>query len=38
MIKLGLNIDEDPIIADEEVDMPTLEDDVDEGSWMEEVD
>ncbi len=38
MIKLGLNIDEDPIVADEEVDMPTLEDDVDEGSCMEEVD
>jgi hypothetical protein len=38
MIKLGLNIDEDPIIVDEEVDMPTLEDDVDEGNRMEEVD
>ncbi len=38
MIKLGLNIDEDPIVADEEVDMPTSEDDVYEGSRMEEVD
>jgi molecular chaperone HtpG len=38
MIKLGLNIDEDPIDVDEEADMPTLEDDVDEGSHMEKVD
>jgi molecular chaperone HtpG len=38
MIKLGLSIDEDPTAADEEADMPTLEDDVDEGSRMEEVD
>jgi hypothetical protein len=38
MIKLGLNIDEDPIVADKEVDMPTLKDDVDEGSRMEKVD
>ncbi|CAM6034369.1 unnamed protein product [Sphagnum compactum] len=38
MIKLGLSIDEDPTAADEEADMPTLEDEVDEGSRMEEVD
>ncbi|CAK9227454.1 unnamed protein product [Sphagnum troendelagicum] len=39
MIKLGLSIDEDSsAVADEETDMPTLEDDVDEGSRMEEVD
>jgi molecular chaperone HtpG len=39
MIKLGLSIDEDSsAVADEEADMPTLEDDVDEGSRMEEVD
>jgi molecular chaperone HtpG len=39
MIKLGLSIDEDSsAIAEEEADMPTLEDDVDEGSRMEEVD
>ncbi|CAK9877245.1 unnamed protein product [Sphagnum jensenii] len=39
MIKLGLSIDEDSsAVADEEADMPTLEEDVDEGSRMEEVD
>jgi molecular chaperone HtpG len=39
MIKLGLSIDEDSsAVAEEEADMPTLEDDVDEGSRMEEVD
>jgi len=38
MIKLGLNIDEAPIVADEEVDMPTLEDNLDQDSCMEEVD
>jgi molecular chaperone HtpG len=39
MIKLGLSIDEDSsAVADEEADMPTLQDDVDEGSRMEEVD
>jgi hypothetical protein len=39
MIKLGLSIDEDPsAVADDEGDMPTLEEDVDEGSRMEEVD
>jgi hypothetical protein len=36
--KLGLNIDEDPITIDIKDDMPTLEDDVDEGSHMEKVD
>ncbi len=38
MIKLGLNIDEDPIIVDEKANMPTLEDDLHEGSRMEKVD
>jgi len=39
MIKLGLSIDEDPsAVADDEGDIPTLEEDVDEGSRMEEVD
>jgi molecular chaperone HtpG len=39
MIKLGLSIDEDPsAVADDEGEMPTLEEDVDEGSRMEEVD
>ncbi|CAM6006999.1 unnamed protein product [Sphagnum balticum] len=39
MIKLGLSIDEDPsAVVDDEGDMPTLEEDVDEGSRMEEVD
>jgi hypothetical protein len=33
-----LNIDEDLIIIDKEDDMPTLEYDVDEGSYMEKVD
>jgi hypothetical protein len=36
--KLGLNIDEDPIAVDIKADMPTLEDDVDEGRRMEKVD
>jgi molecular chaperone HtpG len=39
MIKLGLSIDEDPTAAaDEDADLPNLEEDVDEGSRMEEVD
>jgi molecular chaperone HtpG len=39
MIKLGLSIDEDPAApADEDADLPKLEEDVDEGSRMEEVD
>jgi hypothetical protein len=38
IIKLGLNIDEGPIVDDKEVDMPTLGNNVDEGSHMEEVD
>jgi molecular chaperone HtpG len=39
MIKLGLSIDEDPsAVADDEGEMPALEEDVDEGSRMEEVD
>jgi len=38
MIKLGLSIDEDEEAADEEDDMPPLEEGGDEGSKMEEVD
>jgi molecular chaperone HtpG len=41
MIKLGLSIDEDDSTAaalDNESEIPPLEDDVDEGSRMEEVD
>merc|ERR1712138_77027 len=38
MIKLGLSIDEDADDDDAEDDMPALEEDVDEGSRMEEVD
>jgi len=39
MIKLGLSIDEDGTVGDEdEADMPALEEDADEGSRMEEVD
>merc|ERR1712054_9147 len=38
MIKLGLSIDEDLDVADDDGDMPPLEEDVDEGSRMEEVD
>jgi len=39
MIKLGLSIDEDADLEDEDdADMPALEEDVDEGSRMEEVD
>ncbi len=41
MIKLGLSIDEDDSTAaalDDESEIPPLEDDVDEGSRMEEVD
>lgn len=39
MIKLGLNIDEDANLdAEAEQDLPPLEEDVDEGSRMEEVD
>merc|ERR1712023_143071 len=38
MIELGLSIDEDLDEEDEEDDMPALEEDVDEGSRMEEVD
>merc|ERR1711959_464041 len=37
MIKLGLSIDEDDL-EEEEDDMPALEEDVDEGCRMEEVD
>jgi hypothetical protein len=32
-----LSIDEDPIVVNKEIDMPTLKDDVDEGSHMEKV-
>jgi len=38
MVKLGLSIDEDADEADEDADLPPLEEDVDEGSRMEEVD
>jgi len=40
MIKLGLSIDEDADLDDDDAedDMPALEEDVDEGSRMEEVD
>merc|ERR1711920_522477 len=40
MIKLGLSIDEDVSLddADDDADLPPLEEDVDEGSRMEEVD
>ena len=38
MIKLGLSIDEDIGLEDEDADLPPLEEDVDEGSRMEEVD
>merc|ERR1711870_77005 len=40
MIKLGLSIDEDVALddADDDADLPPLEEDVDEGSRMEEVD
>merc|ERR1712054_709733 len=38
LIKLGLSIDEDLDVADDDGDMPPLEEDVDEGSRMEEVD
>merc|ERR1711939_865740 len=38
MIKLGLSIDEDADLDDDEGDLPPLEEDVDEGSRMEEVD
>ena len=39
MVKLGLSIDEDDDLEeDDEGDMPPLEEDVDEGSRMEEVD
>ena len=38
MIKLGLYIDEDLGLDDDEADLPPLEEDVDEGSRMEEVD
>ena len=38
MVKLGLSIDEDLDIEDGAEDLPPLEDDVDEGSRMEEVD
>jgi molecular chaperone HtpG len=38
MIKLGLSIDEDLGLDDDEADLPPLEEDVDEGSRMEEVD
>lgn len=38
MIKLGLSIDEDVAVEEGADDMPALEEDVDEGSRMEEVD
>ena len=38
MIKLGLSIEEDINLDDDEDDLPPLEEDVDEGSRMEEVD
>lgn len=38
MVKLGLSIDEDVDAADADEDLPPLEEDVDEGSRMEEVD
>jgi len=38
MIKLGLSIDDDDEEADDLADLPPLEEDVDEGSRMEEVD
>jgi molecular chaperone HtpG len=38
MIKLGLSIDEDDAVEDDEDDMPPLEEGGDEGSKMEEVD
>ena len=38
MIKLGLSIEEDIGLDDEDADLPPLEEDVDEGSRMEEVD
>eukprot|EP00227_Mantoniella_beaufortii_P018730 CAMPEP_0197590990 /NCGR_PEP_ID=MMETSP1326-20131121/12451_1 /TAXON_ID=1155430 /ORGANISM="Genus nov. species nov., Strain RCC2288" /LENGTH=701 /DNA_ID=CAMNT_0043156313 /DNA_START=34 /DNA_END=2139 /DNA_ORIENTATION=+ len=38
MIKLGLSIDEDLGLDEDETDLPPLEEDVDEGSRMEEVD
>ncbi|KAL3690912.1 hypothetical protein R1sor_004563 [Riccia sorocarpa] len=37
MVKLGLSIDEEPVLEEDEADMPPLEED-DEGSKMEEVD
>lgn len=38
MIKLGLSIDEDAAAAEEDADMPVLDEGADEGSKMEEVD
>lgn len=38
MLKLGLSIDEDASGIENEAEMPPLEEDVDEGSRMEEVD
>merc|ERR1712070_1312828 len=38
MIKLGLSIDEEADAEDDDADLPPLEEDVDEGSRMEEVD
>lgn len=39
MIKLGLSIDEDDVVGeDADEDLPPLEENVDEGSRMEEVD
>merc|ERR1711976_1127285 len=38
MVKLGLSIDEDADAEDEDADLPPLEEDVDEGPRMEEVD
>lgn len=38
MIKLGLSIDEDALEGEDAEDLPPLEEDVDEGSRMEEVD
>jgi len=38
MVKLGLSIDEEADAEDDDADLPPLEEDVDEGSRMEEVD
>lgn len=38
MVKLGLSIDEDEAAEEGDVDLPPVEEEVDEGSRMEEVD